>query len=186
MKWEKVEKNVNMEGTTITYEAVDTRRQLFVQSRKRHIPHANGIGTWDHTTYHVIINGKEIKTLQSLRDAKEYAEKAWKTKRPAGAKIRAIAKRPDSGFYVTNVSDKLENLQKFVGGYIEIVQLYGDVAVICNEEGRIHGLPYNCTIDGISFCGDILIVGTDGEEFCDLDQNFVNSFSYFEQNHVEV
>ena len=78
MKWEKIDRTVNSEGTTITYQAAGTNRQLLIQSRLRHIPHANGIGTWDHTTYHVIANGQEAsKYWQTLKDAKEEAEKYW-------------------------------------------------------------------------------------------------------------
>ena len=78
MKWEKIEKTVNAEGTTITYEAEGTNRQLIVQSRKRHIPHANRPGTWDHTTYHVIVRGQEApRCWQSLTDAREAAEEYW-------------------------------------------------------------------------------------------------------------
>lgn len=79
MIWEKVEKTVNAEGTTITYQAKDAGiwLPLYVQSRKRHIPHANGIGTWDHTTYHVIKLGVELCERQSLKVAKGYAEGVW-------------------------------------------------------------------------------------------------------------
>lgn len=101
-------------------------------------------------------------------------------------KIKCIAKRPDSGFYVTNISDSLANLQKFVGGYIEIVQLFGDLAVICNEEGRLNGLPYNCTIDGVSFVGDILLVGTAGDELEDLGQDFIDRFQQFAEDYISV
>lgn len=73
MEWEKIDRNVNDEGTTITYRAKNCRG-LIVQSRKRHIPHANRVGTWDHTTYFVIYNGKEVIERYSLKDAKEYAE----------------------------------------------------------------------------------------------------------------
>lgn len=73
MEWEKIDRNVNDEGTTITYRAKEDRR-FIVQSRKRHIPHANGVGTWDHTSYFVIVNGKEVAEKNSLKDAKEYAE----------------------------------------------------------------------------------------------------------------
>ncbi|MBQ7145994.1 MAG: DUF3846 domain-containing protein [Lachnospiraceae bacterium] len=71
-------------------------------------------------------------------------------------KIRAIAKRPDSGWYVTNVANNLPNLQKWVGGYIETVTLFHDLVIVCNEEGLLQGLPYNCTICGLKFVGDIL------------------------------
>ena len=72
MKWEKVGKTVNTEGTTICYKAVGTG--ITIESRKRHIPHASGSGTWDHTTYWVLENGVEVKERYSLADAKEYAE----------------------------------------------------------------------------------------------------------------
>lgn len=71
--WEKVGKTVSAEGTTITYRCME-RKLMTIQSRKRHIPHANGIGTWDHTTYVVLVAGYELKEFNSLKDAKEYAE----------------------------------------------------------------------------------------------------------------
>lgn len=38
---------------------------------------------------------------------------------------------------------QLEELQKFVGGYIEIIRLDEKYQMVCNEEGKILGLPYN-------------------------------------------
>lgn len=73
MKWVRLSKTVNTDGTTIEYGAPGT--DLTIESRKRHIPHANRGGTWDHTTYFVIRNGEELKELYSLSDAKEYADK---------------------------------------------------------------------------------------------------------------
>lgn len=72
LKWEKIERSVSSEGTTITYRGAGTN--LIVQSRKRHIPHANGIGTWDHTSYFVLLDGKELIEKNSLTDAKKFAE----------------------------------------------------------------------------------------------------------------
>lgn len=72
MKWEKMWKTVGTEGTTISYCAKNI--PVTIQSRKRHIPHANGIGTWDHTSYFVVWQGSDVKEFMSLRDAKEYAE----------------------------------------------------------------------------------------------------------------
>ena len=41
----------------------------------------------------------------------------------------------------------LQELQGFVGGYIEILNLhdlgYGDKLMVLNEEGKLMGLPYN-------------------------------------------
>lgn len=99
--------------------------------------------------------------------------------------MKVIKKHPDTDFFVDEVDNVLKALQQFVGGYIELVQLYDDVAVICNEEGRIKNLPYNVTIDGISFVGNILIVGTDEEEFCDLPEDFIHSFGEWRAEYVE-
>ena len=82
MVWEKIGRTVNREGTTITYRLQGT--EILVQSRKRHIPHANGSGTWDHTSYFVLDHGEEIAEKQSLTDAKKYAEAARETQLEMG------------------------------------------------------------------------------------------------------
>lgn len=73
MKWVNMGKTINEDGTTITYEAADY--PITIESRKRHIPHANRSGTWDHTSYFVLYLGEEVVEKYSLKDAKEYAEK---------------------------------------------------------------------------------------------------------------
>ena len=37
----------------------------------------------------------------------------------------------------------LKEIQKMVGGYLEFVWDNGDIQIICNEEGKLMGLPYN-------------------------------------------
>lgn len=93
------------------------------------------------------------------------------------AKIRAIVKRPDERYgHVTNISPSLRNLQKIVGGPIEVVKITPDVVCICNEEGKNEGLQRNFRIGEIPFCdvivGEVAIVGVDGEEFCDCPLDF--------------
>lgn len=80
-------------------------------------------------------------------------------------KIKVIIKRPGEKPYTTWISDRLENLQKTVEGYIETVTVGSDLVIICNEEGRIRDLPYNCTILDADFFGTILLAGINGEEF---------------------
>lgn len=72
LKWVKGGRTVTAEGTTNTYYAPGTG--LSVESRKRHIPHANRIGTWDYTSYFVLKDGKEVAEKHSLANAKKYAE----------------------------------------------------------------------------------------------------------------
>lgn len=80
----------------------------------------------------------------------------------------AIRKRPGERPEIVEIENELSALQKEVGGYIQAVTLAEDAAILCDEEGRLKGYAYNCNICGIDFVGTILVVGVDGEEFCDL------------------
>lgn len=84
------------------------------------------------------------------------------------AMISALIKRPGERPRHVNVSNTLEALQKSVDGYIETFAVDSDLVIVCNEESRIRGLPYNCTICDCDFVGTILMVGVSGEEFTDL------------------
>lgn len=43
----------------------------------------------------------------------------------------------------------LEELQGFVGGYIEIIRLGASKLMVINEEGKLHNLPLNIKATGI-------------------------------------
>ena len=93
------------------------------------------------------------------------------------AKIRVIVKRPDEKYgHVTNISCTLKNLQKTVEGPIETVPVYSGAVCICNEEGKLQGLDRNFRMGKIPFCdvivGTAIIVGVDGEDFCDCPIDF--------------
>lgn len=55
-----------------------------------------------------------------------------------------------------------------MGGYIETCTFASDAAIICNEEGRLLRLPYNCTLLGLDFFGTVLIAGVKGDEFASV------------------
>lgn len=88
------------------------------------------------------------------------------------SEIHIIIKKPGEPAFETLVENELRPLQEWVGGYIETYALSYNpaVIVICNEEGKILGLPYNCRLAGEHFVGTILLVGIggeDGDEFAD-------------------
>ncbi len=88
--------------------------------------------------------------------------------------MRALYKRPvDVGFRQLNIDNDLRALQKLVGGYVETLAVTTDCCVICNEEGRILGMPENCNFCGIDFAGPILLVGVDGDEFTDCPMSLM-------------
>ena len=84
--------------------------------------------------------------------------------------MKAIRKKPGCEPELIDIDNTLKALQQEVGGYIETVSIADDVVIICNEEGRLCGLPYNCRFVGVDFVGTILVVGRDRDEFCDVPE----------------
>lgn len=83
--------------------------------------------------------------------------------------ILVIVKRPGEPPELEPLFENtLEAFQRAVGGYIETVSFATDAAIICNEEGRLQRLPYNCTLFGVDFFGTVLIVGVKGDEFASV------------------
>ena len=85
----------------------------------------------------------------------------------------AIIKQPGEPAKRIEIDNTLEALQRAVGGYIETVSIFTDVTLICNEEGRLMGLPYNMDFAGIRFVGPVLVVGRTEDDFRSLtDEEF--------------
>lgn len=86
--------------------------------------------------------------------------------------MRVVIKRPDEEVgHATFISNTLKNLQNTVDGYIETVTLDWDgqdFVILCNEEGKLRGLPYNCGLFGMTFYGTLVFVGVSGDEFTDF------------------
>jgi|GEM_PF-1578136 len=82
----------------------------------------------------------------------------------------AIRKRPGEAAELIEIENKLSALQKEVGGYIQAINIAEDAAIICDEDGRLKGYEHNCEVLSIGFCGTILVVGVDGENFCSLKE----------------
>lgn len=83
-------------------------------------------------------------------------------------KIKVIVKYPGKKPHSTYISNTLKNLQNTVGGYIETVTVCSNFVIICNEEGKLLGLPYNCNICGMEFAGTIVFAGVKDDELCDI------------------
>jgi hypothetical protein len=89
-------------------------------------------------------------------------------------KIKVIIKRPDEkAGHVTWISNTLANLQRTVDGPIEVVKIGNSgLLMICNEEGKIHGLERNFIMGTVPFhdiiVGTVILCGQDGEEFGDV------------------
>ena len=95
--------------------------------------------------------------------------------------MKAILINTD-GITETDIENKLEELQKAVGGYIETVNIpYHDSVMIVNEEGLLLGLKINIIASEIAnqpIVGNALILGVDGEEFTDISEEATSSIKY--------
>ena len=81
--------------------------------------------------------------------------------------MKAIRKRPGEEPETIEIENTLKALQAEVGGYIEAIPLDG-MAFIVNEEGKLRGMPENFRFGNDVLVGTVLLIGTDGEEFCDV------------------
>lgn len=89
--------------------------------------------------------------------------------------ILVVIKEPGEPARVEPLFDnQLEAFQKAVGGYIEAVTFSKDLVVICNEEGRLLGLPFNTCVRGVYFVGPVVVCGySDGGDFKSLKASSV-------------
>ena len=89
-------------------------------------------------------------------------------------KIKVIIKRPDEKVgHVTWISNTLENLQRSVGGRIEVINTGAmGVLIICDEEGKMKHYLHNFKMGVAPFydvvVGTVVICGQDGEDFADV------------------
>ena len=85
---------------------------------------------------------------------------------------------------VVELEPELEAMQEFVGGSIQAVYPFDDpVAVVCNEEGKLIGLPANRELRDEHgeiydiLHGDFFVAGLGKEEFCDLSDELAEKYT---------
>ena len=90
-------------------------------------------------------------------------------------KMKVVICEPGMLARAAEIGTTLEDLQKAVGGLIEAVYPYDDpVAIVCNEEGQINGMPLNRSLrdgDGKIYdiiAGPFFVCGLGEEDFCSL------------------
>ncbi|MGI5848896.1 MAG: DUF3846 domain-containing protein [Christensenellales bacterium] len=86
--------------------------------------------------------------------------------------------------YQKDIDSGLHSLQHEVGGYIEATYPYEDlVGLICNEEGKLNGLPLNRAIYGEDgemvdiIAGTFLIVGLSEDNFAELPKELAEKYT---------
>ena len=97
--------------------------------------------------------------------------------------MRVIIVEPNKRPRIADIECSLESMQKVVGGYIEAIYLYEEpVALVCNEEAKLEGLPLNRALrdaDGDVvdiIAGTFFIAGLTEDDFGSLSDEHAELF----------
>lgn len=98
--------------------------------------------------------------------------------------MKVLMIEPGKVPHEVEIDSGLKSLQAVVSGDIQAVYPYEEpVALICNEEGKLMGLPLNRALydeDGQMYdiiAGNFLVVGLGEEDFTDLSPELMEKFS---------
>ena len=78
--------------------------------------------------------------------------------------LRVLVKRPGLPLRAEVVENTLRSMQELVDGPIECVTVTEDLAILCNEEGRVRRLSPSASILRMQFVGPGAFVGVRGED----------------------
>jgi len=101
---------------------------------------------------------------------------------PACEHIRVLKVESGAAPEVVSVPNTLEAFQEAVGGYIEALGMDAGFCLICNEEGKLLGLPANRRVGNDIIAGPFLIVGEADGEFCSLSDE---DLAYYAEQFAE-
>ena len=91
--------------------------------------------------------------------------------------MKILIVEPNKEPYESLLDNKLEAMQKIVGGNIEVVNLDQNTALVCNEEGKLDGLEGNRRVAHDVIAGTFFIVGDNNEgEFISLTDEQISNY----------
>lgn len=73
----------------------------------------------------------------------------------------------------------LQEMQELVGGLIDAIYPYDDpVALVCNDEGLLLGLPFNRSVEGGygGICGTFFVCGLGEDNFVSLSPELMEKY----------
>ena len=140
------------EGTRVALVRMDDPYSKLVPGDRGSVKGVDDGGTihmsWDKGSSLGIAYGED--SCRKLTE-KELAEEQAATEEVAEApqKINVLICEPLTAPYMKEIDSSLESLQATVGGLIQAIYPFEDqVALVCNEEGKINGLTLNRAVYG--------------------------------------
>lgn len=100
--------------------------------------------------------------------------------------IRTLLVEPEKQPVETFINATLTGMQELVQGYIEAVRISKETTLICNEEGKLIGLPPNRMLRDDIIAGTFFLVGAggDGETISVCDEEIQRWMSFFSQQVI--
>lgn len=91
-------------------------------------------------------------------------------------KILAVIKKTNENGVLTEIINEYKYIQKIINGYMEVLRLREDIAMILNEEGAFCYDKPNFVIDkfNLPIYGDVVIVGIKDAEFVSLNDKQID------------
>ena len=100
--------------------------------------------------------------------------------------VKKVGQTPE----VREVENELHVFQEIVRGYIECFQIFDDILCVCNEEGKLKGLPINFAFGGDIIVGDVFFCAAGIDDFESLETYQANIlmrvFTSMENNKKNV
>ena len=97
--------------------------------------------------------------------------------------MKVLMVEPNKAAYEAEIGRSLKDMQETVGGSIEAVYPYDEaVAIVCNEEGKLNGLPLNRALrddEGNIYdilAGTFFVCGLGEENFASLSPELMSQF----------
>lgn len=130
---------------------------------------------------HIFENARTFEARQAAVEQSVANTEPFEAVKPDTMTVLLV--QPNAYPRVVQIGTALEDLRHAVDGDIEAVYPFEDsVGVICNEEGKLRGLPANRALrdeDGHIYdviAGSFLVVGLGEEDFCSLSAEQIDKF----------
>ena len=91
--------------------------------------------------------------------------------------MQVVLVEPGKAARITEIGEDLQDMQEIVGGLIQALYPWEDpAAIVCNDEGKIMGLPLNRVLEDYDIItGTFFICGIQGENFSSLTEQQLQS-----------
>ena len=97
--------------------------------------------------------------------------------------MRVVLVEPGKCARPVEIKEDLHTMQELVGGTIQAVYPFDDpVALVCNDEGKLLGLPWNRTLTddhGVPYdivCGTFFVAGLKEDDFASLTEQQIEKY----------